>query len=156
MTPPGARRREKSVAAGRPLLPSGRGNIVPLPKAAAVEVEAPASGHHRRTAMLRSVWMLLVALAAVAAFSAGLQADDKKGDEKTVTGTVQCAKCHLKEADDCATVIKAGEKVYYFDKESDKKYHSQICRTKKDGTVVGTVTEKDGKMVISVKKLDFK
>src|SRR5262245_47639125 len=109
--------------------------------------------------MLRSVWMLLVALAAVAAFSAGVQADDKK-EEKTLKGTVQCAKCHLKEADatSCATVIKVGEKVYYFDTASHKKYHGKVCKPgdEKEATVVGTVEEKDGKMVVTVKKLDFK
>src|SRR5262249_41515572 len=106
--------------------------------------------------MLRSVWMVLVAVGAVAAFSAGVQAEEKKGKEETITGEVQCAKCHMGEGDKCATVIKAGDKVYYFDTASDKKYHKEICKAKKEATVTGTVTQKDGKMVISVTKLEFK
>lgn len=106
--------------------------------------------------MFRTLGML-VALAVAVAFTAGARADDKKkGDEKTITGEVQCAKCHLGEGDKCATVIKAGDKVYYFDTASDKKYHKQICQAKKEATVTGTVAEKDGKMVITVTKVEFK
>jgi len=82
-------------------------------------------------------------------------------DEKEVTlkGTITCAKCDLKLAEKCATVIKVQENgadvVYWFDSASHKKNHKAICMDPKAGTVTGTVSEKDGKKWIKVTKLDF-
>ena len=59
----------------------------------------------------------------------------------------------------CATVIvvKEGGKdvVYYFDEKSHKANHDAICQTGKQGTVTGTVSEKDGKKYIAVTKVAF-
>jgi hypothetical protein len=106
--------------------------------------------------MARSAWMMVLALFAVAALVAGVQADDKK--DMKYEGTITCAKCDLGKADKCATVIKLKDKdeVYYFDTDSHKKYHGKICNSPKEGTVTGTVTEKDGKKVIKVTKVDYK
>jgi hypothetical protein len=97
---------------------------------------------------------LLVALA--------VRADDKgKADakEKTLKGTILCGKCALNETPKCHTAIKVkeGDKdvVYYFDPEGSKKYHQPICRENKEGTVTGKVSEKDGKMMVKVSKVEF-
>ncbi len=45
--------------------------------------------------------------------------------------------------------------VYYFDKDSNKKHHGKICTESKKGKVTGTVSEKDGKKVITVTKVEF-
>ena len=102
----------------------------------------------------------LLALAAfVLALSTVAQArpDDK---EVTLKGDITCAKCDLKMTDKCATVIKVKEGgkdvVYYFDPTADKKYHSKICTESKEGTVIGKVSEKDGKKIITVSKLEYK
>jgi len=72
---------------------------------------------------------------------------------------ITCPKCDLGIAKACATVIveKKGDKevLYYFDAKSNKMYHEEICTAAKNGTVTGTVTKKDDKMVIAVKKLQF-
>jgi Family of unknown function (DUF6370) len=104
--------------------------------------------------MIRSTWMTLLALCAVVAFTAGARADDKK--EETLKGEVCCAKCKLGIADECATVVKVGDKVYYFDAAAEKKYHKQICTAAKEGTVTGKVEEKDGKKIVTVSKVEFK
>ena len=88
-------------------------------------------------------------------------ADDKKaGKEVTLKGTVECGKCHLKKEKSCATVVVVKESgkevVYYFDKDSSKKFHEDICTEAKEGTVTGTVMEKDGKKWISATKVEFK
>jgi hypothetical protein len=81
-------------------------------------------------------------------------------DEKTLSGKITCAKCDLKKEKACATVIvaKDGDKetVYYFDSDSSKKYHKEICTESKDGKVIGTVSEKDGKHWVKVTKVEFK
>jgi hypothetical protein len=95
---------------------------------------------------------------ALVAFTAVLQA--RPDEEKTLKGTITCAKCDLKKEAKCATVIKVkeGDKdvVYYFDTDSHRKNHREICTTPKEGTVTGKVSEKDGKKMVKVDKVEFK
>ncbi len=80
-------------------------------------------------------------------------------DEMTLKGTITCAKCDLGVEPKCATVIKVkeGDKdvVYYFDTKGDKANHGKICKSPKEGTVTGTVAEKDGKKWITVSKVEW-
>jgi hypothetical protein len=99
---------------------------------------------------------LSLSLAVVLGFMALAQAEDEK--EKTLKGTITCAKCDLKMSKACHTVIKVKDTVYWFDKGS-KGYgatHKQICQEAKEGSVTGVVSEKDGKKWIKVSKVDFK
>lgn len=79
--------------------------------------------------------------------------------EVTLKGKICCAKCELEITKRCASVIvvKEGDKevVYYFDAESNKKYHGETCSVSREGEIVGTVSEVDGKKTITVKKLKF-
>ena len=108
---------------------------------------------------MRVAVSLLLGLVVVFAFVAGLEAQDK---QVTLQGTVTCAKCDLKQQDKCATVIKVKDKtsgkdvVYYFDTDSHRKNHREICTTPKEGTVTGKVSEKDGKKMVKVDKVEFK
>jgi hypothetical protein len=107
---------------------------------------------------MKAAWSLLLGLAVVLAFVVGTRAEDKK-EEKTLKGTITCAKCDLKETDKCQTVIKVkdGDKeiVYYFDAAGHKKNHKAICTEAKPGSVTGTVSEKDGKHYVKVSKVEF-
>src|SRR5262249_41367354 len=82
--------------------------------------------------MRAAIFVLGLALALVV----GVQAQDDK--EVTLKGTITCAKCDLKKESSCMTVIKVkeGDKdvVYYFDKDSHKKNHKQICQEAKEGS----------------------
>lgn len=107
---------------------------------------------------MRAVWTIAVVLVV----AAGARADDK-GDKKEVTlkGTILCAKCALKEAKKCQTAVqvKEGGKTvtYYFDDKGMKEeYHEPVCGgDRKDGTVVGTVHEHDGKKMIKPTKVEY-
>jgi len=103
--------------------------------------------------MFRTLTAFVVAVVTAALVGAPLLADEK---EQKLEGKITCAKCDLGVADSCQTVIKVGEKVYYFDKESGKKYHKEICTSPKDGTVTGTVKKEGDKMVVTVSKVEFK
>jgi uncharacterized protein YpmB len=110
----------------------------------------------------------LLALTAVFALALAVNAADKdkdkdkdKPDDKPVTlkGTITCAKCDLKLADECATVIKAknddGKDVVYWlkDKGNGEKYHEKVCQGPSKGSVTGVVSkDKDGKMWITPSK----
>lgn len=96
----------------------------------------------------------LVCSFAVLAFATPAFAADK---EETLKGEITCAKCGLKleDAKKCATVIKVGDKVYYFDAKSDKENHKAICTETKKGTVVGTVKKDGDKMIVTVKEVKF-
>jgi hypothetical protein len=87
------------------------------------------------------------------------ESKDSPGKEVTLKGTITCAKCDLKLAKSCATVIKVkkGDKdvIYYFDKDSNGKHHKETCTEAKEGTVTGTVAEKDGKTWVKVTKVEY-
>ena len=111
---------------------------------------------------MKAALSVLLCLAVALLLSSGIEAQEKKADkgkEVTLKGNVTCAKCELKETDSCKTVIqvKEGDKsiVYYFDNAAHKKHHTTICKEGKQGTVKGTVAEKDGKKIVTVKDLKF-
>jgi hypothetical protein len=89
----------------------------------------------------------------------GLQAQEKK--EVTLKGQVLCAKCELKDTAKCQTAIVVKEKgkevTYYFkDKGSSERYHESVCGGgRKEGTVIGMVTEKDNKKWITPSKVEY-
>jgi hypothetical protein len=97
---------------------------------------------------------LSLSLAVVLGFLALVQAEDEK--EKTLKGTITCAKCDLKLAPKCNTVVKVKDTVYWFDPASNKKYHKDTCMEAKEGTVTGTVFEKDDKKWVKVSKVEYK
>jgi len=76
-------------------------------------------------------------------------------------GEATCAKCNLKTADKCTlalTVEKDGKKETILAEQNDvaKGFHKQICQDTKTVKVEGTVTEKDGKKVIALTKIEAK
>jgi hypothetical protein len=91
---------------------------------------------------------------ALLAFAAPSFAEEK---EETLKGEITCAKCGLKidGQTKCATVIKVGEKVYWFDAKADKDNHKAICTEAKKGTVKGTVKKDGDKMIVTVKEVKF-
>ncbi len=109
---------------------------------------------------MRKTWTMALGLAVVLALVVGAYAEDK---EVKLTGNITCAKCELKKATKCETVLvvkeKKGDKevevIYYFDADSHKKHHSDVCKAGKKGDITGKVTEKDGKKTIAVTKLEF-
>lgn len=77
-------------------------------------------------------------------------------EEVTLTGKVTCAKCDLKLADKCATVIVSKDVVYYFDATGDKAHHKEICKASKEGSVTGEVSKEGDKNIIKVSKVELK
>lgn len=104
----------------------------------------------------------LVGAAFLLATDANL-AQDKKAEKKEVVlkGLVCCYKCELGKGAECTTVIQVKDKetkkdvLYFFDKESHKKWHDDICANAKKGAVTGFVKDVDKKKVISVKKVEY-
>ena len=91
------------------------------------------------------------------AFAAPTLADDK---EVTVTGEGKCAKCILKEGDNCQTVIETKEegktvKYYVANNEVGKKFNDkdEVCEKAKKVTATGTIKEVDGKKVLTPTKI---
>ncbi len=111
---------------------------------------------------MRNVGILLLALAACCCLVFSSRAAEKSAKkEVTLKGTIMCAKCELGEAKKCQTVIqvkKDGKEVtYYFkDKGSREEYHEEVCGGgRKEGTVTGVVSEKDGKKWITPSKVVY-
>src|SRR5262245_26231946 len=100
--------------------------------------------------------MKTLVLTALLALAGLVQAEDKK-----LEGTATCAKCDLKTADKCQTVIVVtvdGKKEVYVAEGNDqaKALHEEICKGGKEATVEGTVAEKDGKKTITITKYELK
>jgi 3-oxoacyl-ACP reductase-like protein len=99
---------------------------------------------------------------------AKLAADDAKATpqsdkEVKLTGTLVCAKCKLKMdgVTKCtnALQVKDGETTVTYilnDKGMEEDYHECGGGEKKDVTVVGKVTEKDGKKTVKPTKVDVR
>ena len=96
-----------------------------------------------------AVFVLLPALAAMGAES----------KQVTLSGAIACAKCAFKVGNECRTAVKVSEAgkdvIYLFDEAADKKYHEAICKTVRNGKVTGVVSEKDGKKLITVSKVEY-
>ena len=98
-------------------------------------------------------------LALLAFATPSFAADDSKTKEKTITGEAKCAKCMLKTADKCQTVIeveKNGKTVDYYLAANDvsKAFHDQVCHGSKKVTVRGTVARVDGKNQLTATKIE--
>jgi hypothetical protein len=96
----------------------------------------------------------------VVLLTAAIFAQDK-GKEVTLKGTLLCAKCTLGQTPDCTTAIqmKEGDKAVTYhldDKGASEGHHEPICGgAKKEGTVVGTVQEREGKKYIKPSKVVY-
>ncbi len=77
-------------------------------------------------------------------------------------GEAVCAKCELKTADKCQAALQVktadGKTETYLTEPNaeSKKLHSEICKGGKPATVEGTVTEKDGKKMLTLTKFEVK
>jgi RecG-like helicase len=105
---------------------------------------------------LNSKVMALAAGLALLAFALPALAAD---DAVTITGKGTCAKCDLKEADECQTVVqvkKDGKTVNYYlvhNKVSDD-FHKNVCKAPEQVTATGTVKEVKGKMELTATKIE--
>jgi hypothetical protein len=108
---------------------------------------------------MRTTWTALLAFVTICFLVSGLGASDTK--EVALKGEIMCAKCELQEAKKCQTVIKVkkdGKEITYFfkDKGSKEEYHEAVCGGgRKEGTVTGTVTQKNGKNWITPTKVEY-
>jgi hypothetical protein len=110
----------------------------------------------KKTSLLIVLAGFLVAALALPAFAAEKADKDK---EVTITGEGKCAKCALHEGEKCQTVIqteKDGKTMTYYVKENkvSKSFHENVCKGTEKVTATGTVKEHDGKMILTVSKIE--
>src|SRR5882762_5952702 len=82
------------------------------------------------------------------------------GESITITGEGKCAKCALKETKECQNVIqteKDGKKLNYYLVANDvsKEFHGKLCKETKKVTATGTVKEVDGKLELTLTKIEL-
>jgi hypothetical protein len=111
--------------------------------------------------MKKTMMFLAVATGLLLAVSTSrLLAVDASSKEVTITGSMVCAKCTLHETKSCQNVVqveKDGKTVNYYLKQNDvsKAAHEPICGGNSEKvTVTGTVTEKNGKQMMTPTKID--
>lgn len=99
--------------------------------------------------------MALLAGLAVMGLTTALAAD-----EVTITGDMVCGKCTLHETASCQNVVQVaedGKTVKYYLEQNDvsKEAHEPICGGSSEKVkVTGTVTEKDGKKMMTPTKIE--
>ncbi len=102
---------------------------------------------------MKKLILSLSALAIVGAVTA-------TAEDVTLSGKATCAKCDLKTADKCTDVLQvtaAGKTTtYYLEGPTAKAFHKQVCSEAKDATATGAVSEKDGKKIMTVAKIEAK
>ena len=110
--------------------------------------------------MKKSIMFLTVAAGLLLAVSTSrLLATDAASKEVTITGKALCAKCALHESDQCQTVIQVqqdGKTISYYLTPNDTAtaFHKNICSTPEQVTATGTVSEKDGKKMLTISKIE--
>jgi hypothetical protein len=122
---------------------------------------------------MKSIFQVLVLsiLACGSQIFADENSSGSPNDPVILKGKITCAKSELNDSPTCHTVIvvrnnetngdgnngdNKDDVVYYFDEASSKKYHKMICEQGVNGSVMGTVTEKNGVKSIKVTKLAWK
>jgi len=107
-----------------------------------------------------SLGVLMVA-GLIGAFAYSGEGHDHAAKDVTVSGTISCGKCSLHKAGltECQDVLSvAGEDgkttEYYLVKNDVMEKFGHGCKGEKAATVAGTVSEKDGKMWLTAKKVE--
>ena len=77
---------------------------------------------------------------------------------KTIQGESLCARCELKETEKCQTAIRVQEDkrqvVYYAeDNRVSRDFQAKVCESVKPVTATGTVRERGGKLLITLKEI---
>lgn len=75
-------------------------------------------------------------------------------EEKTYEGEMSCAKCNLKQAEECEDTLKVGETLYLLEEGGDRKTSEHVCSGTAKAKVTGKVEERDGKKFIVVSKIE--
>jgi hypothetical protein len=128
-------------------------------------VSNPSNNEQTNKSMKKSIMFLAVATGLLLAVSTSrlLAVDTASKDsskEVTITGTMVCGKCALHETKSCQNVVQVeqdGKTVNYYLEQNDvsKAAHDPICGGSSEKvTVTGTVTEKDGKQMMTPTKID--
>jgi hypothetical protein len=110
--------------------------------------------------MKKSILLLMAAGLLLTVSASRLFADDTPNKEVTLSGMCVCAKCALHETPECQNVLqveKDGKTVNYYLAQNDtsKAFHDNICTTSGEKvTATGTVSEKGGKQVMTVSKIE--
>lgn len=101
----------------------------------------------------------LLTLLALLGFVSAPAFAESAGKEITVKGEAQCAKCNLKQATECQTVITAeknGKKTtYYLAKNAvADKFHEEVCKAPKQASVTATCKKEGDKLVLTASKAE--
>jgi Family of unknown function (DUF6370) len=98
-------------------------------------------------------WLVVAALSLAVSFPAGAA-------EKTLDGTLVCAKCYLKKTDaqECQDVLlvpdpKGSHTEYYVTKNDVSKQAAEACTLEVKAAVTGEVSENDGRLWITPSKI---
>ena len=82
-------------------------------------------------------------------------------EDTKIAGDAMCAKCELKQTEKCQMAIKMktsdgkDETILVENNQVSKDFHDNICKETKAVKAEGTITEKDGKKMITLTKIEL-
>jgi hypothetical protein len=90
-------------------------------------------------------------------FVASLAFSAVAADEMIIKGDAMCTKCAMHETDKCGCAIKTADGTVYYAKKNDvaTDFHDNICHAPAKVIATGTVSDKDGKKVITLSKIEL-
>jgi hypothetical protein len=102
---------------------------------------------------------IILTLIACAGFTLTAAFAESKSKEITLSGKACCAKCCLKTATECETVLtveKDGKKTNYYLAKNDvsEKFHGEICKGPKAASVTATCKKEGDKLVLTCSKAE--
>lgn len=77
-----------------------------------------------------------------------------QAEEKTFEGEMSCAKCNLKQAEECEDTLKVGGTLYLLEEGGERKTSEHVCSGTAKAKVTGKVEERDGKKFLVVSKIE--
>ena len=98
--------------------------------------------------------LTILATIILTAMSLHVRAADTK-----IAGDAMCAKCELKQTDECQMAIKVkdtdgkSETLLVENNKIAKDFHNKICKETRAVNGEGTISEKDGKKTVTLSKI---
>lgn len=101
---------------------------------------------------MKNLLATLIAALFVAALTVSVQA----AEDTILKGEAQCTKCAMHETDKCGCAIKTADGTVYYAKNNAvaKEFHENICHGPEKVIATGKVSEKNGKKVITLTKIE--
>jgi hypothetical protein len=148
-----------------PSKPSGPSKALAVSLAARIVITAYLPTTQMRRAIMtarrqnknRIAMKKLLAALVAALFVSSFALTALAADVVILKGDAMCTKCAMHETDKCGCAIKTADGIVYYAEQNGvaKDFHDNICHAPAKVIATGTVSDKDGRKVITLSKIEL-